>query len=186
MARPMERSGEHHNHLRPWLWGGAGVLLLLPALAMQLGAEGVHWTALDFIVGAALLATACGLYELAARASGGLRYRAAAGIALATGLLTAWTNLAVGMIGSEGNPFNLLFAGVLLVAAVGAAFARLRARGMARAMLATGLVQALVVALAFAIGADPRGGVFSALFIVPWLLSAALFRAAARRRDAGA
>jgi hypothetical protein len=174
-----ERSIEARgNRLRPWVWGGAVLLLLLPALAMRLHVEGVDWNAADFGVFGAMLAIACGLYELATRMSGDIRYRAAAGIAVATGFLTVWANLAVGMIGSEGNAFNLLFAGVLGVAGVGALLAKLRAPGMARAMLAAAVAQALVVALAFAVGGDTRGATFSALFVAPWLLSSALFRRA--------
>jgi len=174
------------NTLRPWVWGGAIVLLALPAIAMRLGADGVQWGAADFLVFGVMLAIACGLYESATRTSGDIRYRAAAGIAVATGFLTAWANLAVGMVGNEGDRFNLLFAGVLAVAVVGAAFARLRAAGMAMAMLAAGIAQALAVAAAFIDGRDMRGAVFSALFVVPWLLSAVLFRASARKRIAGA
>ena len=182
-----ERSIEARgNRLRPVVWGGAALLLLLPAVAMRLHADGVDWHARDFLVFGAMLATACGLYELATRTSGDIRYRAAAGIAVATGFLTVWANLAVGMIGSEGNAFNLWFAGVLAVALVGAALARLRAAGMATAMLVSGIAQALVVVAAFAIGGDARGAAVSAVFVMPWWLSAALFHASARRRYAGA
>ena len=176
-----ERSIEARgNRLRPLVWGGAALLLLLPAVAMRFQGSGVDWSARDFTVFGAMLATACGLYELATRMSGDLRYRAAAGIAVATGFLTVWANLAVGMIGDEGNRFNLLFAGVLAVAFVGAALAKLQAPGLAKAMLATSISQALVVAAAFAIGGDPRGAACSALFIAPWLLSSALFRRASQ------
>jgi hypothetical protein len=168
------------NTLRPWVWGGAVVLLALPGIAMRLGADGVQWGAADFLVFGAMLAIACGLYELATRTSGDIRYRAAAGIAVATGFLTVWANLAVGMVGSEGDRFNVLFAGVLAVAVAGAVFARLRADGMARALLATAIAQALVVAAAFVVGGDMRGAVFSALFVAPWLLSSALFRRASQ------
>lgn len=174
------------NRLRPLVWGAAGLLLALPAIAMRLGADGVQWSAADFLAFGTMLVVACGLYELAARMSGDPRYRAAASIAVATGFLTAWANLAVGMVGNEGDRFNLLFAGVLAVAVLGAVFARLRADGMARAMLAAGIAQALAVVAAFIDGRDMRGAVFSALFVAPWLLSAVLFRASARQRIAGA
>ena len=180
MAGHAERVEARGNRLRMLVWGGAAGLLVLPAIAMRLGADGVDWSATDFIVFATMLAVACGLYELAMRMSGDARYRAAAGVAVATGFITVWANLAVGMIGSEGNPFNLAFAGVLAVAVVGAAFARLRAPGMARAMFAAGIAQALVVAAAFAVGGDPRGAATSALFVAPWLLSSALFRRASQ------
>lgn len=186
MAGHADRVEARGNRLRMLVWGGAAALLALPAIAMRLGADGVDWNARDFLVFGAMLVVACGLYELATRISGDIRYRAAAGIAVATGFLTVWANLAVGMIGDEGNRFNLLFGGVLLVAGFGAALAKLRAAGMARAMFATAIAQAMVVAMAFVVGGDTRGATFSALFVAPWLLSAWLFRASARKRIAGA
>ena len=171
--------GTRGNRLRIVVWGGAAALLALPAVAMRLHADGVDWDARDFLVFGAMLAVACALYELATRMSGDIRYRAAAGIAVATGFLTVWANLAVGMIGSEHDPFNLVFAGVLCVAIIGAGSAKLRAPGMAKAMFATGIAQALAVAAAFALADDPRGAACSALFVAPWLLSAWLFRGAA-------
>ena len=63
------------NRLRPWVWGGAAALLALPAIAMRFRASGVDWSATDFLVFGAMLAIACGLYELATRMSGDVRYR---------------------------------------------------------------------------------------------------------------
>lgn len=159
-------------------WGGAVALLSLPALAMRLGVAGVDWSAADFIVFGAMLLAACGLYELARRARRDIGYRAAAAIAIATAFLATWANLAVGMAGSEADPLNLAFAGVPGVGLVGAVLAGSQAPGLAKAMLAAGCAQALVAAAAFAIGADPRGAAFSALFVAPWLLSSLLFRRA--------
>lgn len=54
--------------LRYPMWGGIAALLLAPLVAMRMGAEGVNWTAFDFIFagvvlgGAGLLAEAVGLY----------------------------------------------------------------------------------------------------------------------------
>ena len=116
-----------------WRTAAAG-LLALPAIGMWLARPGLHWTPLDFIVMGLLLATACGLYELGARLSGNRAFRAAFGLAALTGFLTIWVNLAVGMLGSEGDQANLMFAGVLAVAAVGSIVARFRPVGMAWAM----------------------------------------------------
>ena len=180
------------NRLRPFLWGGAACLLLLPALAMQLGAPGVVWTVGDFIAMGVMLATACGLYELATWLSGNIAYRAGFGLAVAAGFLTVWVNLAVGMYGSEGNALNLMFGGVLLVAATGALLARFRAHGMAWAMGATALAQLLAAGIGLAVGltagtdevAGPplaREAFLTACFALPWLASSQLFRAAAGR-----
>lgn len=183
-ARMNDGSGRRGNRWRLAIWGGAACLLLLPLLAMRLvPGSGVDWTPSDFVVMGAMLAIACGTYELMAWISGNPVYRAAAGVAILAGFLTVWVNLAVGMVGSEANPYNLLFAGVLAVALLGAVFARLRARGMARAMCAAALAQALLAGIALVAGWDHRGAVFAAAFSVPWLLSAALFALAARAPD---
>ena len=171
----------HPNRLRPLVWGAAVALLLVPAVAMRFAA-GVDWSAGDFVVAGVMLAAACGLYELATRHSGGTAYRAGAALAVLTGLLTAWVNLAVGMFGSEGDPLNLMFGGVLLVAAAGASLARLRARAMALAMAAAAGAQLLAVAAGLAVGAqgpDAREAALAAGFALPWLASALLFRVAA-------
>lgn len=114
--KPTPRRGA--NRLRPLVWGGAAGLLLLPAVAMYLGAPGVHWTGSDFAVMGLMLAAACGLYELATRRSANTAYRAGFALAVAAAFMTVWANLAVGMFGREGDPLNLVFGAVLLVAVV--------------------------------------------------------------------
>jgi hypothetical protein len=168
------------------LWGAAAALLLLPLLAMQVSDE-VDWDAADFMVFGAMLALACGAWEAAARRSGSGAYRAGVGVAVAAGFLLVWVNLAVGVIGTEDDPANLMFAGVLTVAIGGAAAARARPGGLARAMLATALAQVLVAAVALVAGmrgggASPPAEVIglSAGFAGLWLVSARLFRRAAR------
>ncbi len=78
-------------------------------------------------------------------------YRWAVGLALAAALIMVWISLAVGIIGSEDNPANLMYVGVLAVGFVGAIIARLRPRGMARAMFATAIAQTLVLVVAQAL-----------------------------------
>jgi hypothetical protein len=151
---------------------------------MQVTGE-VNWDGFDFAAAGTLIFGALLAYELLARTAGSLAYRAAAAIALATSLLLVWMNLAVGLIGDEGNPANLMFAGVLAVGLAAALLARFRPAGMARALLATALAQiavGLIAAIAgWAQSASPPleimglTGFFSAL----WLLAAWLFRTAA-------
>jgi len=171
-------AGDRWSYWRIAMWGGAALLLALPAIAMQLNASGVDWSAGDFIVMGAMLGVACGACELAARASANGSYRVAAGIAIGTAFLTVWVNLAVGMIGSEDNPYNQLFGGVLLLALGGSVAARFRPRGMAWAMVAAAVAQAVLGAIGLPV--DQRGAIFSMIFALPWLLSALLFRRAAR------
>ena len=166
----------------PWrlaVWGTAAGLLMIPAIAMQLGAEGVHWTAFDFVVMGTLLGSCCAAYELATRMSGNTLYRLGFAVAIALGFLLVWINLAVGIIGGEDNLANAVFAGVLLVGAIGALLGQLRAAGMARAMVATGIAQLLAGGYALALG-SMEGGMLSAAFAVMWFTSAALFHKAAR------
>lgn len=164
--------------LVPWI--AATVVLLLPALAMSLGTEGVTWTPFDFAVAAALLYGTCMLYEVARRMSSDRRYRAGAGVAVLTGLLLAWVNLAVGIIDSERDIANLVFAGVIAIAAIGAAIVRLRARGMATVMLVTAGAQAGAALFAGVAGHDGKGLAAAGLFVPMWLASAWLFHRAAR------
>lgn len=166
------------NALRALVWGGAGTLLLLPWIAMQFSAE-VNWTGFDFLVFGAMLVTACIGCEIAVRVSRSNTYRFAAAIAVGTGFLLVWVNLAVGIIGSENNLENLVYAGVLLVAVVGVAIARLRAAGMARAMVATAIAHALTGVYGLAIGSI-EAAVSGIVFVAAWLASAWAFHRAAR------
>jgi hypothetical protein len=185
---PETRRG--HNRLRPFIWAFAAGLLLLPAVAMRFTTE-VDWDARDFAVMGVMLASACGIYELGVWLSGSRLYRAGFGIAVVTGFMTVWVNLAVGMFGSEQNPLNLMFAGVLLVAAMGSLFVKFRTSGMASAMAVTGLTQLLAAGIGLMVGlsggTDERGGpsIFleaglTAGFALPWLVASGLFRIAGK------
>ena len=167
----------------PWriaAWGTAALLLLLPLVAMQFTDE-VSWTGFDFIFAGIMLGSVGLVFELTVRMSRNYAYRAGVGFALAAAFLIVWATGAVGMIGDEGNPYNLLFGGAILVALAGAAVARLRPAGMALAMIAAAVAHA-AVALGGLV-ADPRGAVVSLVFAAPWLLSAWLFRKAAREQS---
>lgn len=180
MTGNVESGGEpHRNRWSLAIWGGAGFLLLLPLIAMQFD-SGVNWDESDFIVMGAMLFTACGIYELAARASGSNAYRAAVGIAVVASFLLIWINLAVGIVGNEGNPLNLMFAGVIAVAVAGALIARFKPDGMARAMNAAAIAQALVAVVILVLGHFTF--VLAAFFVALWLLAGGLFRKAGREQ----
>ena len=114
-------------------------------------------------------------------------YRLAIGAALATGFILFWVIGAVGLIGVEGDPFDMIYGGVLAVGIMGAMIARFQPQGMARAMVATAVAQALVVVIALIIGKHqvevssvPEIVLSNGFFVVLWLGSARLFRSAAR------
>ncbi len=166
-------------------WGGAVALILTPLIVMKLApGAGVNWTAGDFVF-AILMFGAVGLaFELAVRISANWSYRAGAALGLAAGFLLIWANLAVGYIGSEDNPYNMAFFGVVAIALAGALLARFRATGMALAMLAAGIAHA--AAGLGGITADPVTAPITLVFTAMWIASAALFRTAARASAADA
>ena len=168
----------------PWIF--AALLLLLPLVAMQFTDE-VEWGKTDFLLMGAMLFGVCGLYELAAKMTGSVAYRAAVVVAVGTAFILIWINLAVGIVGSEENPANLMYGGVLAVAILGALIARFRPDGMARALAATAFAQVsvgIIVLLAGLGSNDPKGPeavvVLTCFFAALWLGSAWLFRKAAR------
>jgi len=177
----------------PWRiigWGLAAALLLLPLVAMQFTSE-VNWSAADFVFAAVMFALVGGTFELAFRKSGNLCYRGGVAVAVAASFLLVWINGAVGIIGDEGNPANLMFLGVIAVALAGAIVARFEAGGMARAMFLAALSQALVgmIALVGRLGAAEPPGMAGVLvligcFALMWAASGALFQKAARDQAA--
>ena len=160
-------------------WGTAAALLLTPLVAMQFTSE-VNWTASDFAFAGVMIGGVGMIYEFTLRKSHDRFYRGGVALALAGTFLIIWANGAVGMIGDEGDPANLMFAGVLAIALLGSVLARFRAGGMAIAMIAAAIAQAVAGGVGMLL--DPLGGVLSAGFATLWLVSAALFRRAASPR----
>lgn len=113
--------------------------------------------------------------------SGNGAYRAGLSVAVVASLLTVWTTI----VRDDGNGIGFFM--VIMAVAVGWFAAWFRPAGMARTMLGAAIMQALLgVAIATApITANVPGESFKALlfsgfFAVLWLISAALFRAAAK------
>jgi hypothetical protein len=164
----------------------AALLWLLPLIAM-IFTDDVNWDETDFIVFGAMLLGACGSYELARRVTGSTAYRAAVGVAVMAAFILIWMNLAVGIIGSEDSPANLMYVGVLAVVVFGGFIVRFQPHGMAQILVATALAQALVGIIALSVGLGSTGAnwprvivVLTGFFSTLWLLSAWLFRKAAR------
>jgi hypothetical protein len=166
------------NRWRLAAWGTAAALILLPLLAMQFTQE-VNWGTEDFAFATVMVVGVGVTYELAVRMTGNRAYRAGAAVALVAAFVLVWANAAVGIIGSENNRVNWLFDAVPVVGIVGALMARFQPVGMARAMVGTALAQMLVAVIALAVGFDFTGPV-TVFFTGMWLISAWLFRRAAR------
>ena len=178
----------------PWRWIGwglAGFLLVLPAIAMQFTNE-VNWGLGDFLVMGFMIGILGMGLELAVRASRNNAYRAGAAAALLTGFLVTWSNLAVGIIGSEDHPANGMFFGVIALAVIGAFVSQFRARGMGWTMTLAAIGQFAVPFVAIAIWNPPftaglvKTIVFNSIFASIWYYAAAMFRKAAADRAATA
>ncbi|MDH7493772.1 MAG: hypothetical protein QHH44_07775 [Candidatus Saccharicenans sp.] len=162
--------------------------LLLLAFVLKQATGNPEWTAGDFIlVGMMLLGTGLA-YVLITHRKQETIYRLAVALAAATGLLLFWSNLAVGLIGSEDEPANLIYFGVLAVAFIGSVIGRFQPRGLAVAMWVTAGVQVLTIIIALLAGWQHLAessvveiiGV-NGFFTVLWVASALLYRKAGKK-----
>lgn len=162
-----------------------GLLLLVPLIAMHFTDE-VRWDILDFLVAAFLLFGTAILIRLITRISQNTTIRIAFGIMIATSLLLIWVNMAVGIIGSEGNPANLMYGAVIAVGILGSFLVHFHPRGMVKVLLAMALTQALIaVGVLFSTSSTTssfpgRDILYATSFFTSlWLISAFLFWKAA-------
>ncbi|WP_219733373.1 hypothetical protein [Hymenobacter sp. NBH84] len=162
--------------------------MLIPLTAKLFVAD-MAWDGFDFVAAGVLLFGAGLTFVLIARMGNTTTYRVAVGVAVAAGLLLVWANLAVGLVGSEDNPANLLYGGVLAVALLGAFVARFRPLGMSNAMFAAAITYVVVTAIALFVwtpsgeAAEPHVRLLNVLvangaFAAIWAVSGVLFRRA--------
>lgn len=175
------------NRWRLFGWGAAAALILTPLVAMQLDAPGVNWSLSDFIFAMVMIGGTGVLFELATRMSRNWAYRGGVALALLASFLMVWVNAAVGILGNEDNPANLVFGVVLAIEIAGAIVAKVKAEAMVRAMAVTAGAQALIGLVVFAreIASNEPPGPFGLLLLIEgfaalWLASALLFAKAAR------
>jgi hypothetical protein len=176
------------------VWAVVVALILMIPLAMQFTNE-VQWN--EAVAYSVILLAVGGFYELWQWLKTRTRaYRIAFGVGLAGALLLGWVNGAVGIIGSEDNPANLMYGAVFAVGLIGSLISRFKPRGMARTLFAAALVQMLVPVVALFIWpAQASWGeagviavfVFNSIFAVLFfVVSALLFRRAARKHESEA
>lgn len=165
-----------------------GSLLLVPLVAMQFTGE-VVWTPADFVFAGALMFGTGLTYKLVTRKSGVIIYKIAVGLALFAGLFLVWTNLAVGITGSEDNTINFMYFGVVAVGIIIAFFTRFKSRGMAHAMFSMAFAQALVGTIALVGGfyQSPTSSIIEIVgihgfFIALFVISGLLFRYAKQKQ----
>jgi hypothetical protein len=166
-----------------------GLILLIPFIAMQFSQE-VDWTLSDFVIAGTLLFGTGLSYTLVTRKSGEIAYRLAIGFALFTGLFLIWVNMAVGIIGSENNEFNLLYSFVIFTGLIGAFISQFKPKGLMLTMFSMAVVQALIAVTALLIGMGNTPGssayeiiVVNGFFITLFVVAGSLFRYADQDRN---
>lgn len=188
-ALEMKTMKRIRGSIRRQMWYVAlstALILMIPLVAMVF-TDQVDWTLFDFVVMGCLLLGTGFSFVLISRNLDNVAYRAGVGTAVVTGFLLVWITLAVGIIGPETHPANLLYGIVLAIDAVGAGTSRFRPRGMSYTMFATALAQMVVPVVAWFVWRpildDPPGlgGVFmlNAAFAMLFAASGLMFRRAA-------
>lgn len=181
MGDKVENAGRARWRLVGWTAFTAAVLMI-PLVAMQFTNE-VNWTLFDFIFAGAMLLGVGVAYEFLTGKSAKLAYRAGVATGLAAAFAIVWATGAVGIIGSEAEPANLLFFAVIAVAFGGAIAAGFKPAGMAWAMFAASALQASIGGAALLAGwgaADPSYPLeilgATAFFTAMWTLAGLLFQ----------
>ncbi|MCM8558287.1 hypothetical protein [Sphingomicrobium sediminis] len=88
------------SRLTPYLWGLS--LLLIPLIGTSVSGE-VNWSPLDFIVGAAIILLAVGLFDLVGRRVDTTGKRLPYYAIIAIFILYLWAELAVGIFFNFGS-----------------------------------------------------------------------------------
>ena len=173
------------NPIRLLAWGAALLLWLLPAIAMQFTAE-VNWTALDFTVFAVMIGSVGLALDRLVHLSANASFRLASIALMFTSFLLIWVNLAVGIIGGDSEPLNLLYALVLVAGAVMAWAGRFTPNAMLNCCLSMAVTQSVITLIAIILGwGQPYSTpmmlfIGNGIFILGFLTAGALFYHAAR------
>lgn len=125
-------------------------ILFIPFIAMQFSNE-VNWSFFDFIFAGVFIFGIASIYKLLTRKKENIIYRIATGVFLISILMIIWINGAVGILGTESNPANFLYGGVILTGIFGSLIAQLKSKGMAITLFSMAVVQILVPVIAFII-----------------------------------
>lgn len=88
----------------------------------------------------------------------GRTYKIAFSIGLAGALIIGWMNGAVGIIGSEDNPINMLYGTIYIIGLIGLIASRLRPKGMAVTQFGIAITLAVIPAIALAISKETQWG----------------------------
>jgi hypothetical protein len=161
-------------------------VLLIPLWGV-LYVDGWNWDWHGFVVAGAFVFSAALTYELVVKGMSNKAYRFAMGLAVATAFVLTWVNFVLAV---DVSLANFMYFGVVVVGLVGAAIARLRARGITLALAGTAIAQLLVPFIAVVFwktNVAPRAAVpvigLNGVFVLLFAISALLFRRAARTQE---
>ena len=167
-----------HPVLNPWRiagWGFALALLATPAVMMQVSREW-NWGPGDFLVAAILIGGVGLSIEWVVRRTASPAFRLGAAVALVGAFLLAWANAVGHLVAGRDHPSNLLVLAIPVLGLVLGWRAAWRPAPLVRILLA--MTAAQLVLAAFVAGRELRPAITLAVFTVPWLLAAFLFRRA--------
>jgi hypothetical protein len=119
------------------------IVLTIPFTTMRFTHE-VNWEPLDFGVAWFLIFGTGISFHFICRTYRNSMYKIASALAVCAGFAIIWVNGAVGIIGNEENPINLLFGIVLLIMILGSHFVKRSPRNMAWVMLVTATSQIVI------------------------------------------
>jgi hypothetical protein len=153
---------------------GALAVWMVPLVASQFF-EDWHWGVGGFVRVYVLFFLTGMVMALVARRMGVWSYKAGVGLALVAGFALGWSTMV--QVADSGHPERLWYHSVLVVGAIGACLARLKAPGLAWTLFAMAATLALI-AVTLPSGAPPDmarrmaigHGVFVALFTASGLL----------------
>ena len=162
-------------------------LLLLVPLVANHTVDGFNWNPGDYIIFWLIMVAIGFAYKLVTNKARNAVHCIATGIALMAAFIIVWGNLAVGFIGSEDNPANLMYFVALFVGALLGGMSRFTPAGMARAMFMTATAIFLVPVIAllvrphdFSPGVAQAFGL-NAVFAGMFIISGLLFRLASNQ-----
>ena len=155
---------------------GALAMLMVPLVASQV-VEGWNWGPGGFVFAYVMFFGTGLAYALIARKMGAWAYKAGVGLALVAGFVMGWGSMV--QVADSGHPERLWYHSVLVVGAIGAGLARLKAPGLAWTLFAMAAVLALIAAIQPS-GAPPdmarRMAIGHGVFVVLFTASGLMFR----------
>jgi hypothetical protein len=122
------------------------IFLTIPLTAMYFFSA-VAWSLSDFVIAGVLIFGTGVLYKFVTLSKSEIWYKTGMGLAFLAGLTLIWVNMAAGIVGTENNPFNLVYVALIAAALAGLFVIRFKQKrvvvlinSMAAAMALIGII----------------------------------------------